>query len=235
MERESILENNDVEIKDVENKQGKLKYEKEVVRFNNISIIAISMSIIALILLFTIAFTYQRIGLGISIFSIITLLSITSEIININQTELRLKEIDYELINNELKIRYIRILYKVSFYVFSINITACIFLLPFYYNKTLYDYLNFVPVLITLAIISFYVLRAITHLLLRSNNTYESVERPLVYYSKKYVYLIILFVIITFNCSRWMQILPIFFVEYILLLLLYCGIISFLNLLKTQF
>lgn len=226
MERESILED-----KDIENKQDKLIYEKEIVRFNNISIIAIFISIIALILLFTIAFTYERIGLGISVFSIFTLLSITSEIININQTEIRLKEIDHKMINNELKIKYIRILYKISFYVFSINITTCIFLIPFCYNNiTPYEYFNFLPILITLTIINLYFLRVIAHFLLRSNNIYKFVENPLVYFSKKYVYLIIMFIIITFNNNRWMQILPIFAMEYVFLLLIYCGIICFFNL-----
>lgn len=228
MEKESLLK--DKNIINI-NKQNNVRYEKEVIRFENISVIAIALSIMALVLIFTIAFTYKKPGIGISSFIVFTLISTIVEIININLTVIRLKEIDFENVKKALRIKLLRRLYKISFIVIAINITESIFLIPFYGNDsiTTSEFFNFTPVFITLTLINIYLLRAIAHFRLKSNRVYQIAGNPFIYFSKKYLVLILVFIIIAFDTNILLQIVPLYFMECLILLPLFYGIVSLLN------
>jgi hypothetical protein len=227
MEKELLSVNRRNETIDKENN---LKTENEVMKFKNISIITIALSIIGLVLHFSCSFVYQKTGLGITIFIILVVLSVTIETININKTLIQLKGIDSAKIG-EVSLKLLRELYQISFIVFFMDVIGFIFIVPFFYNAniTINEYLKFIPTLLVLLMITVYLLRVIAHLRLKNNSVYQYAEKPFNISSKKYIILLVIFFIITFDTVVFRAIIIPILIEYIVLISIFFCIVSLFN------
>jgi hypothetical protein len=213
--------------KSTNDNESKLELEKDVINFKNISVIAIALSIIALVLNFACIFVYHKTGLGISIFVIFVIFSITIEIVNANKMVIKLKRIDSE----EINIKILRELYQISFIVFAINITECVFIVPYFNNfniKTV-EYFGYIPIFLTYSMITISILRVISHLRLKNNSIYQYAEAPLNFFSRKFILVIVIFFIITFDIDILSAIIIPISIEYIILLPIFYGIVSLFN------
>lgn len=186
-----------------EEKQIRLNYDKIVTRFKNISYVALVLTMIGIILLFTFVYEYKKIGSGISIFLISIILSIVMELINMNISILKLKENIKEYKIDEAFPFAFRCVYKISYMVFiSITIMG-ISLIPFTNSNgcTLSEYYLLIPFLATLSIIMVYVLKIIAHTYFKKKNMHQLFENPFNSLSKNIIFIAIILMIYSLQQS----------------------------------